>query len=99
MKKKQSQIDVPEPEKQVIETPHENYEIVAEGFSLTFSQSKNLCERQSLMNVLKISTDTCHTGPKFWIQTEKWDFDDIEELIEILKVFDRKYKLMFGDQN
>lgn len=99
MKKKQPQIDVPEPPKQEIETPNENYEIVDEGFSLTFSQPTNLCERQSLMNVLKMSTDTCNTGPKFWIQTEKWDFDDIEELIRILKVFDKKYKIMVGDQN
>lgn len=99
MKKKQPQVDVPEVENQEIESPNENYEILAEGFSLTFSQSTNFCERQSLMNILKMSTDTCTTGPKFWIQTEKWDFDNIEELIEILKVFDKKYKLMFGDQN
>ena len=59
--------------------------LLSQSFEMTFSQDADCCTIED--QFLKIKTDDGGGGDFFIIQTERWAFDSIEELVEILNKF------------
>lgn len=64
--------------------------------SLTFIQDSDCMQKDDFGQNLTISseTDGVADGHYFILQTDRWAFDNIDEMIELLKKFKQKYDLL-----
>ena len=66
-------------------------EILRTEFKLTFSQENDCMESSDLGQFLNIHTENGGGGDYFVMDTERWAFDNIDDLIEVLNQFKEKY--------
>lgn len=71
-----------------------NFYISDEKFSVIWNQETNWCNRTTLNQSLEIKTESCDKDEYFVLQTEKWNFKNIDELIFVLNEFKKKYDIM-----
>lgn len=83
-----------ESEKVLEEIDKYNFYISDEKFSVIWNQETNWCNRTTLNQSLEIKTESCEKDEYFVLQTEKWDFKNIDELIFVLNGFKKKYDIM-----
>ena len=67
-------------------------EILSQEFKVTFSQDADCCTSKD--QFLTIKTDDGGGGDFFVIETERWAFDSITELIMLLKRFEAAHSLI-----
>jgi len=66
-------------------------EILRTEFKLTFSQENDCMESSDLGQFLNIYTENGGGGDYFVMDTERWAFENIDDLIETLNQFKEKY--------
>lgn len=66
--------------------------LLAQSFEMTFSQEADCCDSRS--QFLTIKTENGGGGDFFVIETERWAFDDIPELVNMLMRFQAKHNLI-----
>jgi hypothetical protein len=67
--------------------------LLSQQFEMTFTQDPDCCDSNDYQ-FLKIKTDNGGGGDFFIIETERWAFNSIPELITILKRFQSKHQLL-----
>jgi hypothetical protein len=80
-------------EKEDIETEHSFY-ISDEKFSISWDQPTNKCNRTHLSQTLEIKTENCQNKNFLVLKTEKWDFENFDDLIFILLQFKKRHEIM-----
>ena len=65
-------------------------EILSQEFKLTFAQDSDCLSTED--QFLTIKTDNGGAGDFFVIETERWAFDSVDELIEIFNKFKEKHE-------
>ena len=73
-------------EKEDIETEHSFY-ISDEKFSISWDQPTNRCNRTHLSQTLEIKTENCENKNFLVLKTEKWDFENFDDLIFVKSKF------------
>jgi len=66
--------------------------LLTQGFQMTFTQDSDCCDSKE--QYLTIKTQNGGGGDFYVIETERWAFDNIPELINILKRFQTKHSLI-----
>ena len=66
--------------------------LLTQEFQMTFTQDSDCCDSKE--QYLTIKTQTGGGGDFYVIETERWAFDNIPELINILKRFQTKHSLI-----
>ena len=64
-----------------------------EEISCTYSQNGDSCADSDVLQFLHIKTQDAGDGKYFVIETERWAFDKIEDLIEVLRDFENRIKV------
>jgi hypothetical protein len=67
--------------------------LLSQEFEMTFTQDSDCCDSGD-GQFLKIKTQNGGGGDFFIIETERWAFDNISELVTILKKFQMKHQLV-----
>jgi len=67
--------------------------LLSQEFEMTFTQDSDCCD-SGFGQFLKIKTQNGGGGDFFIIETERWAFDNIAELITVLKKFQMKHQLV-----
>jgi hypothetical protein len=67
--------------------------LLSQEFEMTFTQDSDCCDSGN-GQFLKIKTQNGGGGDFFIIETERWAFDNISELVTILKKFQMKHQLV-----
>ncbi len=62
------------------------------GLKATYLQNADSCDPEGGIQALEISTDDAGGGNYFVIETKRWAFDKIEDLINVLKDFSKRLK-------
>ena len=70
-----------------------NTYLLSQEFQMTFTQEADCCDRGD-GQFLRIKTENGGGGDFFVIETKRWAFDNIPELITILKRFQTKHQLI-----
>ena len=65
-------------------------EILSQEFKVTFAQDADCASTED--QFLTIKTDNGGGGDFFVIETERWAFDSVDELIEIFNKFKEKHE-------
>ena len=65
-------------------------EILSQEFKVTFAQDADCCVLGD--QFLTIKTDNGGGGDFFVIETERWAFDSVEELVELFNNFKEKHE-------
>ena len=65
-------------------------EILSQEFKVTFAQDADCCTSED--QYITIKTDNGGGGDFFVIETERWAFDNIPELVQTLMRFYNKHK-------
>lgn len=65
-------------------------EILSQEFKMTFAQDADCNSTED--QFLTIKTDNGGGGDYYVIETERWAFDSIDELIEIINKFKEKHE-------
>jgi hypothetical protein len=65
--------------------------LLAQQFQMTFTQESDCCDSGD-GQFLTIKTENGGGGDFFVIETQRWAFDDIGELVKILMKFQIKHK-------
>ena len=65
-------------------------EILSQEFKVTFAQDADCCVLGD--QFLTIKTDNGGGGDFFVIETERWAFDSVEELVELFNKFKEKHE-------
>jgi hypothetical protein len=71
-----------------------NFFISDEKFSILWEQPTTICNRDKLYQTLEIKTETCNQIDSFVLNTSKWNFSEVDDLIYILMEFQKKYDIM-----
>jgi hypothetical protein len=66
--------------------------LVEQNFEMTFCQEHDCCESKD--QFIKIKTQNGGGGDFYVIETERWAFDSITELIMLLKRFEAAHSLI-----
>jgi hypothetical protein len=66
--------------------------LLTQQFQMTFTQDSDCCDSNE--QYLTIKTQNGGGGDFYVIETERWAFDNIPELINILKRFQTKHSLI-----
>ncbi len=66
--------------------------LLTQEFQMTFTQDSDCCDSKE--QYLTIKTQNGGGGDFYVIETERWAFDNIPELINILKRFQVKHSLI-----
>jgi hypothetical protein len=66
--------------------------LLTQEFQMTFTQDSDCCDSKE--QYLTIKTQNGGGGDFYVIETERWAFDNIPELINILKRFQTKHSLI-----
>jgi hypothetical protein len=64
--------------------------LLSQSFEMTFAQDSDCCTTED--QFLKIKTDNGGGGDFYIIETTRWAFDTIDELVEILNRFKEKHE-------
>lgn len=67
--------------------------LLSQEFEMTFTQDSDCCDSAD-GQFLKIKTQNGGGGDFFIIETERWAFDNISELVTVLKKFQMKHQLV-----
>ena len=70
---------------------NEKASILTQTLKVTFTQDNDCMESSDLGQFLHIHTEDGGGGDYFVMDTERWAFDNIDDLIEILNQFKEKY--------
>lgn len=73
--------------------PTKNDEVTITDLSVTYCQNSDSCEENGSLQTLEISTDDAGDGLFYIIKTDRWAFDSIQELINLLNNFEKRLKL------
>lgn len=65
-------------------------EIITQEFKLVFTQDNDSCDDSQDGQFLEIKTQDAGGGTYYVLSTERWAFDNFEELIKILITFKEK---------
>lgn len=63
--------------------------IIEQEFNITFTQDKDCCSVEE--QFITIKTENGGGGDFFVIETQRWAFDSIEDLVNLLSQFKDKY--------
>jgi len=66
--------------------------LLTQEFQMTFTQDSDCCDSKE--QYLTIKTQNGGGGDFYVIETERWAFDNIPELINVLKRFQTKHSLI-----
>lgn len=76
-----------------MKTDNDKPQILSEELKIVFSQDGDgNDENREDGQFLELRTDSCGGGDYFILSTERWAYDNLEELIETLKQFHERYK-------
>jgi len=67
-------------------------QLLSQEFTMTFTQESDCCDCKE--QYLTIKTQNGGGGDFYVIETERWAFDNIPELINVLKRFQTKHSLI-----
>lgn len=70
--------------------PDQNNKVTMTTASAEYLQEGDDCSNGAIQS-LHINTEDAGAGTYFVIKTERWAFDSIEELIDVLKDFEKRY--------
>jgi hypothetical protein len=70
--------------------------LLAQSFEMTFTQDADCCDSED--QFLTIKTQNGGGGDFFVIETERWAFDNIPELVTTLMRFYTKHKLIKSNE-
>jgi hypothetical protein len=73
--------------------PDKKTYLLGQEFQMTFTQDGDCCDTNQ-EQYITIKTQNGGGGDFFVIETERWAFDNIPELITILKRFQTKHQLI-----
>jgi hypothetical protein len=74
-------------------TPKNNNEIVLTGLSATYCQQADSCaDNPSDIQELTIKTEDAGGGTYFVLSSTRWAFDKIEDLIAVIRDFEKRVK-------
>ncbi len=65
-------------------------EIITQEFKLVFTQDNDGLDESQNGQFLEIKTQDCGGGTYYVMSTERWAFDDFEDLIKVLIAFKEK---------
>lgn len=68
---------------------HINANLLSQSFEMTFAQDSDCCTTED--QFITIKTDNGGGGDFYVIETKRWAFDTIEELLEIINKFKEKH--------
>lgn len=63
-----------------------------ERLEATYTQDPDGMQDGNLKQQIKISTEDCGGGIYYVISTERWAFDSVEDLVELINEFKEKTK-------
>ena len=76
------------------EEKEDSFYISDEKFSISWDQPTNRCNRTHLSQTLEIKTENCENKNFLVLKTEKWDFENFDDLIFILLEFKKRHEIM-----
>jgi hypothetical protein len=82
------------PKIKIEEEKEHSFFVSDERFSTTWEQPNNECNRAKLYQTLEIKTENCNDKDYFVLQSERWCFSDVDDLIYILLDFKKRYEKM-----